>query len=130
MAAPSRTKLILGRMAHDARLLEAAEYIDRNLSRKIARRDIALRVNLSESYIGEYFKTNSGVGLSTYIKMARLEEAQRLLKTSFLSIKEISYSAGFRHESNFDRAFKRRFGISPLVYRNRFQRRSLPRAHK
>jgi YesN/AraC family two-component response regulator len=48
------------RIVQNARLLEAAEYIDKNLSRRISRRDIALRINMSESYIGEYFKTNSG----------------------------------------------------------------------
>lgn len=130
MAARSVTRLRIRKMPSDPRLLEAAEYIERSLSGKITRQDIALRINLSKSYVGEYFKTNAGVSLSIYITRAKLERAQLLLKTSFLSVKEISYAVGFRHESNFDRAFKHNVGISPLAYRSRFSRRTLPKARK
>ncbi len=130
MTARSVTRLRVRKIPSDPRLLEAVEYIERNLPGKITRQDIALRINLSKSYVGEYFKTNAGVSLSTYITRAKLERAQHLLKTSFLSIKEISYAAGFRHESNFDRAFKHKVGISPLAYRSRFSRRTFPKAHE
>lgn len=130
MAGPSETRMIMKKVGHDARLIEAAEYIRKNVLGNISRRDIALRLNLSESYVGEYFRTHAGIGLSIYITTVRLMRARRLLRTTFLSVKEISYAVGYAHESNFDRAFKRRFGVSPLAYRKRVQRSRLSRTRE
>lgn len=47
----------------------------------------------------------------------RLQKAAQLLRTSELSIKEITDAVGYEHHSSFTRAFKHRFGLSPRFYR-------------
>ena len=120
---PAEIELIVPGPGVDARLRAVVAYIGDNLSGKLTRKEVACQVGLSESYIGEYFKTCSGVNFAVYIRLARLAKARELLRTSFLSVKEISHSVGFTQESNFDRAFKHISGMSPLAYRRRFWRR-------
>jgi two-component system, response regulator YesN len=130
MARISGRNLSMGGTGRDVRILEAIDYIRRNLSKKTTQRDIACRINLSEYYIGEYFKSHTGIGLSVFMKAERFERAKCLLTTSFMSVKEISYAVGFGHAANFDRAFKKKSGISPSAYRKKFQRNGCHRVQK
>ncbi len=56
---------------------------------------------------------------SNFIRTKRLEEAQKLLQVSTLSISEISYQVGFNDLSHFSKVFKKHIGTSPAEYRNR-----------
>jgi AraC-like DNA-binding protein len=38
-----------------------------------------------------------------------------------MQIKEIAYTAGYRHNSSFARAFKTHFGLSPACYRRKLK---------
>ena len=104
----------------DPRLIFVIEFIDANLSNKITSSEAARRINLSHSYLCEIFRREMGVKFSVYVTKAKMERAQVLLKSSFLSIKEISYAVGFNQESNFDRSFKKYAGLSPSAYRKQF----------
>jgi AraC-like DNA-binding protein len=49
-----------------------------------------------------------------------MERAKYLLETSFLSVKEITYSVGLNDESHFARDFKKAYGVPPTNYRALF----------
>lgn len=44
-----------------------------------------------------------------------------LLKSNDKSIREISFAVGFEDEFYFSRLFKKKFGLSPLGYRNKLE---------
>jgi transcriptional regulator GlxA family with amidase domain len=46
-----------------------------------------------------------------------------LLETTFLRVKEIAASVGYRNVAQLDRDFKKAFGVTPLQHRRRFFRR-------
>src|SRR5207247_9475412 len=48
-----------------------------------------------------------------------LQRAEKLVRMTFLSFKEIGQEVGISDHSNFSRNFKKRFGISHFVGRNR-----------
>jgi len=48
-----------------------------------------------------------------------MENAERLLITTFLSIKEIAFADGAKHVSSFVHAFKAWSGLTPSEYRTR-----------
>jgi AraC-like DNA-binding protein len=50
-----------------------------------------------------------------------MERACELLRTSFLSVKEVMALVGWADESHFVRRFKRVVGVSPTRYRSRLQ---------
>lgn len=47
----------------------------------------------------------------------RLRDSHRLLRNSNLSLKQIAYQVGFRHQSAFNKACERWFGMGPGRYR-------------
>src|SRR5690349_15035540 len=79
--------------------------------------ELAQLVHLSPSRLRHLFKTETGTPLSQYLKTVRLRQAEVLLRTTFLSIKEIVIQLGMTSSSNFARTFKKRYGLSPTAYR-------------
>jgi AraC family transcriptional regulator, transcriptional activator of pobA len=65
----------------------------------------------------------TGRGTKELITERRMLEAARLLRFSDLTIGEVAHRAGFDDQLYFSRAFKRRFGEAPKVYRERVRGR-------
>ena len=47
----------------------------------------------------------------------RMQEAKRLLETKKINIKQVARSVGYTSETSFSSAFRKKFGVSPSVYR-------------
>ncbi|GIU21261.1 AraC family transcriptional regulator [Shewanella schlegeliana] len=60
-----------------------------------------------------------GTSFSEQVELFRKDLAQKYLSCPQLSMLEISFRLGFKDPSNFTRAFKRWYGVSPLQYRQR-----------
>ena len=80
--------------------------------------DVALRFNRSRSHISHLFKKNCGMSLRAYCNDLKLEDSIKLLEKTNLSVTEIAYDTGFTDTSYFINLFKKKFGVSPLKYRN------------
>jgi len=83
---------------------------------------LAKTVNLSPWRLCHIFKTETSVAPLQYLRTLRMEQARRLLETTFLSVKEITIRVGAGDESHFVRHFKMTYGLSPAKYRLRFLR--------
>lgn len=79
--------------------------------------EIARAVNLSSSRLRHLFKSNVGCSLRSYVRQIRLKRADTLLRTTFLSVKEIAAATGANNESHFVRSFKKEYGNPPARYR-------------
>jgi transcriptional regulator GlxA family with amidase domain len=86
--------------------------------------ELAQLVNLSTSRFRHLFKTNIGLTAAQYLKSIRMQKAELLLRTSFLSIKEIVNQIGMTSGSHFGREFKKLHGAPPRQYRTSIQRKS------
>jgi AraC-like DNA-binding protein len=94
--------------------------LERETSRSWTTARLAQAVNLSSSRLRHLFKQETGKTPTQYLKELRLERSAILLRTTFFSIKEIASGSGLVSTSYFVREFKKAFGLSPTVYRNRF----------
>jgi transcriptional regulator GlxA family with amidase domain len=75
------------------------------------------KFNLSENYIGRYFKRHFQESLQQYISRNRIKMAESLIKDTQLSMKEIAYRTGYSDACHLTKKFQSYYGISPLKYR-------------
>lgn len=105
------------RMSRNDPVTLITDYVGEHYAESIRQSDAARLLSQSESYFGSYFKRKTGLCFSEYLRRVRLEHAQRLLKTTVLSVKEIAYATGFHSQEYFSRVFCSALGQTPIQYR-------------
>ena len=103
----------------DPRLLDIFAFIKNNLGGDLSNKVLAGVANVSEDYVGQYFKMLTGINPQDYIEYQRMEKAVDLLRTSKKSIREIGKEAGYKDTAYFCRRFKMMFGIPAGKMRRR-----------
>lgn len=103
----------------DPRLIDIFAYIKEHLEGDLSNKNLASVANVSEDYVGQYFKMLTGINPQDYIEYQRMERAVSLLRTSKKSIREIGSEVGFKDTAYFCRRFKMMFGIPAGKMRRR-----------
>jgi len=103
----------------DPRLIDIFAYIKENLNGDLSNKKLASVANVSEDYVGQYFKMLTGINPQDYIEYQRMENAVNLLRTSKKSIREIGREVGYKDTAYFCRRFKMMFGIPAGKMRRR-----------
>ena len=101
------------------RLRPALEHIEKNLDAAITLDQLGRLMNLQSTYFSNLFAKHIGMPPKKYILWRRVKEAQSLLRSTSLPIKEIAGRLGFGNEFYFSRAFSRLAGVPPTAYRAR-----------
>ncbi len=104
---------------NDPRLIDIFAYIKENISGDLSNKVLAGVANVSEDYVGQYFKMLTGINPQDYIEYQRMERAVTLLRTSKKSIREIGKDVGYKDTAYFCRRFKMMFGIPAGKMRRR-----------
>ncbi|UKB85709.1 AraC family transcriptional regulator [Chryseobacterium sp. MEBOG06] len=78
----------------------------------------AEKLHLTPQYLSAFLKQKTGKSVLQWIDHITILHAKTLLKSSNLSIKEISNELHFEETSTFCRYFRRIVGVSPKTYRN------------
>ncbi len=103
----------------DPRLISIFTYIKENLDGDLSNKILSNVANVSEDYVGQYFKMLTGINPQDYIEYQRMEKAVHLLRTSKRSIREIGREVGYKDTAYFCRRFKMMFGIPAGKMRKR-----------
>lgn len=103
----------------DPRLIDIFAFIKKNLGGDLSNKILANVANVSEDYVGQYFKMLTGINPQDYIEYQRMEMAVNLLRTSKKSIREIGREVGYKDTAYFCRRFKMMFGIPAGKMRRR-----------
>ncbi len=103
----------------DPRLIDIFTYIKNNLSGDLSNKVLASVANVSEDYVGQYFKMLTGINPQDYIEYQRMEMAINLLRTTKKSIRAIGNDVGYKDTAYFCRRFKMMFGIPAGKMRRR-----------
>jgi transcriptional regulator GlxA family with amidase domain len=74
-------------------------------------------VSLSPSRFRHLFKQETGTSPAQYLKDFRLQKAEVMLRTTFLSVKQILKQVGIASNSHFVRDFRKMHGVTPTAYR-------------
>ncbi len=95
----------------------ALELLEHDYAKPFLRDDLAARVNFSPAQFHRVFLKATGITPMEYRMRLRLRKSQLLLMTTDLAVKEIARRVGYEDQFVFSKAFKQRFGQSPLSYR-------------
>ncbi len=93
-------------------------YCNRNFSEDISLDTISKDLNISKTHIMRLFRERFHTSFRAYINQLRIDKAKKLLKTTSLSVTEISISVGYNTIRSFNRAFSELCGTSPREYRS------------
>lgn len=94
-------------------------WIEQHLEQRISIDQIAQLSGYSRRYIQHVFKQKTGEILGDYIRRRKLCRAATLVRLTSMSMIDIAARLGYDSQQTFSREFKKLFGVSPRVYRNR-----------
>ncbi len=80
-------------------------------------RQLARKAGTNPKTLQDGFKELYGRTLFAYGQELRLEHGKKLLRDPTLVIQEIAEACGYPEHSNFSKAFKKKFGVAPGVWR-------------
>ena len=124
MSSGAKTKR---RLVMDQRVQIVRSAIEKDCRRAWTITALARLVNLSPSRLRHLFKSETGITPNQFVKEVRWSEAEKLLRTTFLRVKEIMNRVGFLDESHFGHEFKKTYGVSPSKYRSGFTTGECPK---
>lgn len=95
-------------------------YLDQHLSEPLSLEDIAREFYLSKYYVAHAFKEHLGVSVHQYLLQKRLAACRDAI-ISGADISKTFLDYGFTDYSNFYRAFRKAYGISPKECKEIYQ---------
>ncbi len=98
-------------------VLSILQYCADHYKESITEDDIAKHVQVSRSCVSHIFSSRLCINFCDYINSLRLVDAWNMLHGNNYTITEISNAAGFPTIRTFNRAFLKRYGVSPSEYR-------------
>jgi AraC family transcriptional regulator len=99
-------------LAHDA-----AELLGRTFTRNRSLSQIAREVGTSPFHLARTFKRAMGVTIHQHRLALRLHASLEMLRDSSEDISDVALDLGFSDHSHFTVSFRRRFGLTPSMYR-------------
>jgi transcriptional regulator GlxA family with amidase domain len=102
-------------------LRELQAWLADNLDGDLSVPALAERACMSPRNFARAFKREVGMTPATYVEALRVERARALLETSQASVDDIARRCGFGTVETMRRSFRRRLGVSPGHYRDRFR---------
>ena len=97
--------------------IDVSNYVQNHLSDAIKTDDIANALYMGRSRLSTNFKKQTGMNLTDYIMMIKIDEAKRLLRYSEKSFTSVSIFLGFSSQSHFTKVFKKYTDSTPFEYR-------------
>ncbi|WP_299257731.1 AraC family transcriptional regulator [uncultured Aquimarina sp.] len=82
-------------------------------------KSLCLESGLSPAKLQEGFKFMFQRTVSDFVRNVRLEKAEKLIKTTELTISEVVYSVGLTSRSYFCKIFKKKYSYSPKEYKSK-----------
>jgi transcriptional regulator GlxA family with amidase domain len=82
---------------------------------------LAGRAAMSERTFARAFLAETGMTPARFIELVRLDRAKQLLETTRWPLARVAHRSGLGSAATLARAFRRRLGITPQDYRDRFR---------
>ncbi len=122
----SKFMMFKGQRNHaDESVKAAQDYIEKNIDEKITIDDLAEKVALGRRSFERRFKQATNNSVLEYIQRVKIEAAKRSLETSRKNVNEVMFDVGYTDTKAFRDLFKKITGLTPIEYRNKYNKLSL-----
>jgi len=114
-----------GQKEHDDEpIKKAQEYIEKNYQEKITVDQIASMLALGRRNLERRFRKATSNSVVEYIQRVKIEAAKMSLESTRENVNDAMYKVGYTDPKAFRLSFKKITGLSPIQYRNKYNRGS------
>lgn len=106
----------------DLPIRKGQEYIERNVHSRISVDELASMLALSRRNLERRFKKATGNTVMEYVQRVKMEAVKKSLESTRLGVNEAMDKVGYSDPKAFRMIFKKVTGLSPIQYRNRYNR--------
>jgi AraC-like DNA-binding protein len=96
----------------DERIQAVLRYLNSNLGKPVSLDQLSREFYISKNHLNVIFRRETGTTINQYVRMKRLTQARQEIRNG-CTAEEAAYKVGFNDYSNFYRAYKTFFGITP-----------------
>jgi AraC-like DNA-binding protein len=82
---------------------------------------IAEKMSVSQRYLSDTLKKETGKTTTEHLQLYLIDEAKNILLNPNKSVSEVAYELGFEYPQYFSRLFKKKEGISPSEFREKYK---------
>lgn len=107
---------------NDIHIRKAQEFIEKNVHERISVDQIASLLSIGRRNLERRFKKATSNSLVEYMQRVKVEAAKQRFETSTDNVNEVMYNVGYNDAKAFRNTFKRFTGLSPVGYRNKYNR--------
>lgn len=113
------------KMHEDEAIKQAQEYIEQHYQEKITVDQLSDMLALGRRSLERRFKKATSNTVIEYIQRVKIEAAKKNFETNRKNINEVMYEVGYNDTKAFRETFKKITGLSPIDYRNRYNKEAL-----
>jgi transcriptional regulator GlxA family with amidase domain len=110
---------------NDDAVRRAQELIETNYREKLTVDQLCGALAVGRRSLERRFKQATGNTVSEYVQRVRVEAAKKGLETGRKNVNEVMYEAGYSDTKAFREVFRKIAGMSPLDYRQRYNRAAI-----
>ncbi|GAA0881099.1 AraC family transcriptional regulator [Algoriphagus jejuensis] len=82
---------------------------------------LAESLSVSQRYLSDTLKKETGKSSTEHLQLYLIDEAKNALLNPHKTVAEVAYELGFEYPPYFSRLFKKKEGISPTEYREKYR---------
>lgn len=122
----SEFAIFTGQKKHDDDVvLQAQEYIEKNIAEKITIEDLSTKYNVSRRNFDRRFIKATGNTPIEYTQRVKIETAKKSFETNRKTINEVMYEVGYSDVKAFREVFRKITGMSPLEYKGKYYKEAV-----
>ncbi len=107
--------------SHNNQIAHAVAWLKENYRQPLKINQLAQKFNMAESSFYRHFSKVTSLSPLQYQKRLRLHEARRLMLAENFDAANAAYEVGYESASQFNREYKRMFGMPPRTSINRIK---------
>lgn len=115
--------IFTGQKTHqDTAVKKAQELIEEMIEDKISVEELAEKVAVGRRSFERRFKRVTNNSVLEYIQRVKVEAAKRSFESTMKNISEVMFDVGYSDTKAFRNTFKKITGLTPLEYRNKYNK--------